>query len=237
MNLMPGPDAPLFLHILANAVLVAHIAGGTLGIIAGGIAMFARKGGRLHQRSGTVFFAAMLVMAGIAAVVSPLLSEGRWTNTTAAVFTLYLIASGWMTVRRKGEVGRFERAAVAVPLGIAAMGLALVPFGAATGRLEGFATVYMFAAVSALAAACDLRMIRRGAIAGTDRLARHLWRMSAALFVATGSFFFGQADKLPQVLRDSLIPTVLGLAPLVLMAFWLLRVRFPRGLRPRPAAS
>lgn len=224
-----GPEAPWFLHVLAAAALVLHIGGGTLGMISGGVAMFAPKGGRMHRLSGTVFFVAMLSMAGVAAIVAPMLPEARWTNTTAAVFTLYLVATAWATVRRRpGQVGRFERAVVVVPLAIAAMGLALVPYAASTGQMDGFATVYMFAVICALAAAVDLRMIRRGGIAGKDRVVRHLWRMGAALFVATGSFFFGQADNIPTVIRATVLPTVLGVAPLVLMAFWWIRTRLPR---------
>lgn len=78
-------------------------------------------------------------------------------------------------------------------------------------------------------------MIRRGGIAGTDRVVRHLWRMGAALFVASGSFFFGQQDRIPHAIRESFVPTVVGLAPLALMAFWWTRMRMPRGLRPRLA--
>jgi uncharacterized membrane protein len=236
MILQFGPEAPWILHFLAAAALVLHIGGGTMGMISGGVAMFARKGGRLHRVAGTVFFVSMLFMTGIAAIVAPMLPEARWTNTTAAVFTLYLVVTAWATVRRRaGEIGRFERAVVAVPLGIAAMGLALVPYGAARGQMDSFGTVYIFAVICALAAAFDLRMIRRGGIAGTDRVVRHLWRMGAALFVATGSFFFGQADNIPAAIRETAIPTVLGVAPLVLMAFWWIRTRLPR--RPRFATS
>lgn len=231
-----GPEAPWYLHALATAALVLHIGGGTMAMMAGGVAMFARKGGRLHGLSGTVFFVAMLAMTGVAAIVAPMLPEARWTNTTAAIFTLYLVVSGWMTMRRRPRaVGRVERLAVVVPLGIAAMGLALVPYGAQTGRMDGFATVYIFAVISALAAAFDLKMIRQGGITGADRLVRHLWRMGAALFVATGSFFFGQADNIPGAIRETFVPTVLGVAPLALMAFWWIRTRLPR--RPRLATS
>ena len=233
-----GPEAPFLLHALAGTALALHIGGGTVAIASGGVAILARRGGRLHRRAGTVFFAAMLAMAGVAAIVAPMLPEARWTNTTAAVFALYLVATGWMTVRRRpGAVGRFERIAVVVPLGIAAMGLALVPYGLITGRADGFMTVYIFAAVAALAAAMDLRTIRNGGLTGTARVARHLWRMGLALFIATGSFFFGQADELPAAIRATPLPAVLGLAPLALMAFWLIRVRLPRAMRLAPGRS
>lgn len=238
MNLEFGPDAPFLLRAVAGAALVGHIAGGTVGMMSGAVAMFAPKGGRLHRVAGTTFFVSMLAMAGIAAVVAPMLDEARWTNTTAAVFTLYLVVTAWGTVRRRsGAVGRFERVTVVVPLGIAGLGGFLALAGASVPRPEDFTVVYIFAAISTAAAVADLSVIRRGGLRGVPRVARHLWRMSAALFVATGSFFFGQADVLPAALRATLIPTVLGLAPLALMAFWLVRVRLPRHLRLRAASA
>jgi uncharacterized membrane protein len=232
MTLQASPDAPWILHLGAALLLALHIGGGATGILSGFTAMFARKGGRLHRVAGTVFFVAMLTMAGVAAVVAPMLPDARWTNTTAAVFTLYLVATAWATVRRPaGATGAFERAVVAVPLGIAAMGLVLLAYGLSAGRADGFATVYMFAVISGLAATSDLKMIRRGGILGRNRTVRHLWRMGAALFVATGSFFFGQQDRIPAAVLATPIPSILGVAPLVLMAFWWVRTRLP--LRPK----
>lgn len=219
-------DAPWIAHAAAAAALVLHIGGGGVAIVAGYGAMAARKGGRLHRLSGNVFFAAMLAMAGVAAIVAPMLPVEQWVNTPAAVFALYLTLSAWLTVRRRpGESGRAEAALVALPVGIAAVGLYLAVRSGGSGV---YGPVYAFAVIGTLAAGRDLVMLRRGGIAGVDRTARHLWRMSAAFFIATGSFFFGQADVLPAAVRQSAIPMVLGLAPLALMAFWLVRVRIPR---------
>lgn len=234
MNLEFGSDAPFLLRAAASTALIAHIGGGDLGMMSGAVAMFAPKGGRWHTIAGTVFFVSMLTMAGIAAIVAPMLDEDRWTNTTAAVFTLYLITTAWATVRRRpGTLGRFERAIIIVPVGILLMGLVLAMVGSRAPRPEDFTTVYVFAVISALSAIADLTVIRRGGLRGAPRVARHLWRMGAALFVATGSFFFGQADLLPQAFRATGMPTFLGLAPLVLMAFWIVRVRLPRRLFPQ----
>jgi hypothetical protein len=74
----------------------------------------------------------------------------------------------------------------------------------------------------------DLRFIVRGTLSASQRIARHLWRMCFAFFIATGSFFLGQQDVLPQALRGSPILLVLAFAPFALMLFWLARVRFSR---------
>jgi hypothetical protein len=87
---------------------------------------------------------------------------------------------------------------------------------------------FLFGVVGLLASAGDLRMIRSGALRGVPRLARHLWRMSFALFVAAMSFFIGQAKVIPKPIR---IPGLLALpvlAVLVTMLYWLWRVRAKR---------
>jgi hypothetical protein len=86
----------------------------------------------------------------------------------------------------------------------------------------------------------DLKFIIRGKLSATQRISRHLWRMCFAFFVATGSFFFGQQDVLPQAVRGSPILVVLALAPIALTLFWLVWVRFSKiisGLKPLDAVS
>lgn len=233
-NLEIAADAPWIAHAAAAAALALHIGGGSVAIASGYVSIFAKKGQRLHRLSGNVFFASMLAMAGVGAIVAPMLDEARWTNTTAAVFALYLTLTAWLTVKRRpGETGRAEAALVAVPVSIAALGLY---WAVVTGGSGGYSVVYAFGVIGALAATCDVRMLRAGGIAGVPRTARHLWRMSLAFFVATGSFFFGQPEFQPDWLRATPLPTIIGVGPLALMAFWLIRVRIPRRRKARAAA-
>lgn len=239
-NLQAAADAPWILRAGADALLFAHIAGGAVGMASGATAILVKKGRRVHRVAGTVFTIAMLVMAGVGAAVAPFLDEGQWTNTTAAVFTLYLVVTAWTAgKRRDGEMGRIERTALFVPVGIIAMAVALAFFTAGTGRAGGFTTVYAIAAVGALAAAGDLNLIRQGGLSGASRITRHIWRMSLALFVAMGSFFLGQPDFVPQILKDTGLNLVPPLGTMALLVFWVVRTRFfPRGFRlRRPAAA
>ena len=110
------------------------------------------------------------------------------------------------------------------------------------GEIDGqpAALGFVFGAVATLAVACDLGMIRRGGLAGPARTARHLWRMSLALFVAWGSFA-GQPRAQPEALRGSPWLFLPALGVLALLAFWMIRVRvvpiLRRSVRPRTAAS
>ena len=89
-----------------------------------------------------------------------------------------------------------------------------------------FAT-YMVAAIAAVAAIGDARLVLHGGIAGPARVARHLWRMLTALFLAFGSGFGnGLARLLPGPFHGPpplfLLPMLL---PLGLLIFWMIRVR------------
>jgi hypothetical protein len=80
-------------------------------------------------------------------------------------------------------------------------------------------------------------MIARGGVSGAGRIARHLWRMCTALLIADFSFFLGQQQFFPALLRGSPVLLVPELVVLVLMIFWLIRVRRQAATRwsPRPA--
>lgn len=221
--------------------VIIHVAAGGLGIVSGFAALGFRKGQALHRVAGTVFFAAMLTMAGFAAVLAAL--GGQKLNVIAASFTFYLVATAWAVVRRgAGASGRFEMLALLAVLGVATAGLILGMAAAtsATGLADGdpssgqAATFYfLFAGLGALAAAADLWAIRRGGVSGADRVARHLWRMCLALAIAAGSFFLGQSDEIPAALRGAHL-AIPPLAALAAMVFWLIRIRIPAGWwRPR----
>jgi hypothetical protein len=96
--------------------------------------------------------------------------------------------------------------------------------GVPAGMVFFLGTVYLCAGIG------DLRLIRAGNIAGPRRLARHLWRMCFALFIATGSFFLGQMKFIPEPVRILPLLFALGVGPLFVLIYWMWRVRFRRRL-------
>ena len=98
---------------------------------------------------------------------------------------------------------------------------------------------FFMGSIMLLAGAGDVRMLVRGGVFGAKRIARHLWRMCFGLFIAAGSFFLGPSNRplrllsavgLGQHLSPALFSTplylFLSVLPLVLLIFWLVRVRF-----------
>jgi uncharacterized membrane protein len=233
-----SPDAPLLVKLAADSALALHIGGGITAVVAGGAALVVRKGGRLHRLTGDLFMVGMLIAMTIAAITAPMLPQTA--NVPGAVLAIYLITTAWVTVRRApNAVGVFEVGAfLAVTAATVALGLfAWIGANSPHGLIDGvpYQAALGIGVFAALAAGLDLRVILQGGVAGSQRLARHLWRMCFALFFATASFFIGQPQVFPAPLRGSPILILLGVAPLLARIYWLVRVR-PRA-RHRPVAA
>ena len=239
MILQVSPDAPAWIHAGASAILYLHIAGGFASLASGAVALLSRKGERLHRAAGTVFFASMLLVAVIGGVVAPFLPQR--IASIAGALAFYLVASAWLTVRRpEGRAGRTEVAALVFALGVAAGGFILGRMAQLSpgGELEGlpYQPAYVFAALAALGAAFDVKVVLAGGISGRRRIARHVWRMCVALLIATLSFT-GQPRAFPPEWRGSpwlFAPIVVVLA---LSIFWLVRARFTRAFEPAAAEA
>lgn len=234
-----GADSWWLVRVGAFILLSAHIAGGTVGLLSGATALVVRKGRRLHALAGKTFVIAMIVMTSIGAIVAPFLvtahGDPKYFDSLVAWFAWYLVLTGWLTVERKaGTIGRSERllCLFVVLLTSAAVAVALRAADSPTGQLGGFsAGAYGVAAtIFAVAALLDLKVIVAGGITGSPRIARHLWRMCLALFIAALSFFVGQQRVMPQFVQGSPLLPIPPLAVLVIMVFWLLKLRFSKAL-------
>ena len=116
-----------------------------------------------------------------------------------------------------------------------AVGLLGFTFGVQglSGDASGIAPMgFIFGAVALLAAAGDARVLLGRSLPWSQRIARHLWRMCLALWIATVSFFLGQSDEFPEALRIMPLLCTPVLLVLLLMFYWLVRVLF-RQWRPQ----
>jgi uncharacterized membrane protein len=213
-------------------LLPLHIVAGALGILSGAVALYAVKGAVLHRRSGKIFVCAMLVMSVSGAILAAL--GPNWATVLQAALTFYLVTTGLTTVWRRPQESQWLDVAamlVAFAIGITHVVFGLEALTSATGRKFGYPPplFFVFGPLALVAAIGDLRMIRAGGLHGFRRLARHLWRMCVALFIATASFFLGQAKVIPPPLRIAPLLAVLALFPLAVMLYWLVQLRRRNG--------
>ncbi len=216
---------------MRTPLLVLHIVSGTLAMLSGFAAMALRKGSPRHALAGDVFVTAMLTLAASGAALAEMKHE--MSNFLGGLFTGYLVATAWMTARRSEKqwrIGIFDWIGLLVALAVAAIN---VTYGFAaslspTGIKDGYSVgPYAFmGSVALLAIAGDVRMLVRGGVSATQRLGRHLWRMCFAQFIAAASIFMARAELFPVLMQKTGMLYLLSFLPLLVMFFWLVRVRF-----------
>jgi len=230
---------PWWIYAIVIAALAVHIGGGNVAIVAGYGAVSVRKGGHWHRTLGKVFVVAMLAMATVASALAVFIQQR--SNIAAGILAGYLVATAWLTVKpRTRQTIALERAATLVPLGLALLffgwGIEAVRNG---GKLEGYASpfYFVFAGIATLFVLHDAKVMLRGGVAGTQRIARHLWRMCFGLWIAAGSVFLARQQLSPAFLRNTGALYFLTALPLLMMIFWLVRIRFTSAHKPKPMPS
>jgi hypothetical protein len=225
-----------------SPILIVHICAGTLGLLSGTAAMTFRKGSHRHVLAGRVFVASMLTMGVFAVYLA--ITRHQPNNIGGGILTVYLIGTAWLTARRRdGETSRFDWVVFLIPLALGILtwinGVNVVRSGASSQDGVPVGMTFFMGSVMLLAAAGDVRMLVRGGVFGAKRIARHLWRMCFGLFIAAGSFFLGPSNRplrllsavrlgqhLPPALFSTSLYLILTILPLILLIFWLVRVRF-----------
>ena len=216
-------------------LLSIHIIAGLLGLTSGAVALCARKGAKLHRQSGMIFVYSMVALSTSGAGMAALQSQR--VNIIAGVLTFYLVTTALLTVWRPARKHHWMDAGamlIGLMVGIVSVSLGVEASNSATGTIDGYppVIVFIFGAVALLATLGDARMLLARGTQGAHRLARHLWRMCFALWLATSSFFLGQAQLFPEPIRSSGIQALPVLLVFVLMVYYLVRVSFTQW-RPR----
>ena len=231
--------------MIISAISNFHIILGTVSLIAAAVALLTAKGARLHRTAGNIFFVSMLIVSAIGSYIAYIKSDIPFSTALftclLGVFTFYLVATSWITVKRKaGECGFTEISALlfiiataifSLTLGInAAISDSIIEAEIPSMPVEVF---YFFAGLAVFLGIGDVWLIVRGGISRVPRIARHLWRMCMALVIAVGILFMGN----PQVFSIKTQKTTLFSVPilsmpvliiLILMLYWLIKLLFAK---------
>jgi uncharacterized membrane protein len=212
-----------------SPILPIHIAAGGIALVLGAVALSVKKGGTIHRRGGLLFVYAMLVMGTTAAILG---------NVGGGLMAIYFVVTALTTVRPVSPwTRRINVAALVLVAGLASLDIlgGVKAFNSPRGSLNGvpFAMFFFLATIMILAAIGDVRIMRFGLPRGGPRLARHLWRMCFALFIAAGSFF-SIRERVAKIFPQPLTTAPMRMLPILLifgaMFYWLWRVRRRRPL-------
>ena len=202
---------------LLTLVLWIHVALGCLALVAGLAAMYTRKGGKAHRKSGQVF---ALTMAIVVVTAVPLaLESGNMFLLFVSGFSGYFVWTGVRALRHKPG-----HDAPAWPdwLGTGGMllvGLALLGWsGWMWGERPVAPVALAFGGLGIVLTGCDLRDLLTPASDPRAWFYTHLSRMLGGYIAAVTAFATTTLTMLPPLVRW-LGPTVVGVAGIV----WLTR--------------
>jgi len=214
-----------------------HVSTAAVSLLSGFLAMGLRKGSGWHAAAGNIFVVSMLCMSSSAAFMAAFMKPVA-VNVLAGLLTFYLTATAWWAARRRdGATGIFDAAALLFILAVGAGGMmvGLAAANSPTGRIHQApaAAYFVFASLALLCAVSDVRMLMRGGVVGAKRIARHLWRISFALLIATLSFYPGQAKLFPKSVRASSLMYLPHMFLVGSMLYWIYRVSIRRRIAIR----
>jgi hypothetical protein len=197
---------------LFNALLVYHIAGGSIGLLTGSIVMMLKKGDKNHVRLGNIYFYSLLLSAIVSFPMSFL--HSNWFLFIVGVFTSYMLLTG------KSYLDKRASAAVKVTDWILAGTMLL--FGLCflgIGLLNVFKGVY-FGIVLIVFGGISLSFVLQDWANFTGRarvknfwLTTHLQRMIGSYIASATAFIVVNNHVIPGVIAW-LLPTIV-LTPLI----------------------
>jgi hypothetical protein len=161
-------------------------------------------------------------------------------NVFGGVLVFYLVATAWITARREeGKTGIVDVIGLLIALAIAALaaiyGIEAAQSPTGTKGRSQASDFVVPVVVATLAAIGDARILLHGGLRGAQRIARHLWRMCFALFIASAAIFVARPQLFPAFLSKThilfVILFVIGILPLILMVFWLPRVLLTKAFK------
>jgi uncharacterized membrane protein len=206
-------------------ILPIHIVAGMLALAFGYVALFAPKGAPLHRMVGMFFVYAMVVMSLTGAYRAVMTSSN--SSIAAGLLTFYFVTTGMLTVRRAATPRALHVIGIVIAVAVGLFAFVVARDSAMRGRPEA-APMFIFGAMAMLGVIGDVRMLRSGGMRGSRKIARHLWRMCFAMWVAAASFFWGPPGRVPEIINIPALLPIPVLTPVVVMLYWLIRIRIKK---------
>jgi uncharacterized membrane protein len=208
-------------------LMMIHVLAGTIAVLSGASALVAQKGQTLHRAAGNLFFFSMSVSAIAGSIVA--IQTPTMITFIAGLLTFYLVLTSWLTVKTHSQnslmfsILNLLFAGLIAYLGITS---GLTALEKPNSLLDGYSAgpYFFFGGLAIFCLILDGIMIWRRGHSGAHRIARHLWRMCLALYIAMGSLFTGPgAQVFPESLQGSWILSLPENIVALLMLFWLAR--------------
>ena len=216
------------LTVVFNVILVLHAAGGAVALVAGPVAMRARKGQARHRAAGRTYALAM-AFTTLSALYLALTTRNLFL-LVIAVFSFFLVFTGWRALSQKrlheGYGARwFDWLVAGLTLAFSA---GLLAAGSGKG---GDVTALFFGVVGSVLALREMRLLT-GRVQPGDWVVRHMIGMSGAYIATVSAFAVVTLTFLPTAVAF-IGPTLIG-TPIIAWVATRLTIALRQGRSRQP---
>jgi len=198
------------MNSIVQILLIIHAVTGGIALISGLFAIFAKKGQKLHLKSGLIYYWSMMLVVITGLIVGAY--KGNLFISTIAVFSFYMVFTGRRILGSKKALNLawidWFFTSLAISIGMLMLGLGIYLFtqngfqGAAPMLLVfGFFLLWMGLE--------DFKLMKKGAIEKGQFLLKHISRMGGSYIATSTAFLVVNIDFHPQWIVW-LLPTVIG---------------------------
>lgn len=187
LNLIQPPNqehraisfAPLLVTYWFSVELLLgiHIIGGSIALLSAAAAVVTKKGGKQHRRFGKWYTAGMLCIF-LTAVPLALLTNNVFLFLIA-LFSFYLVFSGFRFARNKSGVPHVQDWIAVTTILLSGVGMAALSFMLLRQGNSQWVTLIVFSLIAGGLGISDVMTLRNRNATGKQRIARHLTNMLA----------------------------------------------------------
>jgi len=211
------------METFATYLIYIHATLGSIAFIAGFIAIIAKKGNKLHKKSGIIFYYTMLFSAISALVIAVLPKHENAFLFTIGLFSSYFIITGYRALRfKKANPALLLDKIISVLMiltGIVMIGYPLL----FTGKLN--TVLAIFGTVGILFATRDLLLFKNPKKLRKAWLKLHIGKMLGGYISAVTAFIV--VNQFIPGIAGWLVPSVFGVAYMNYW-FWKLNKKVPK---------
>ncbi len=202
---------------IAQILIYLHASFGGIALLAGAVALSAKKGRRVHKKAGKLFFVTMLISAAMALVIATMPGHHSPFLFSIGVFSSYFLVSGFRSLNfRKKEFSVQTDRWIAWLILITGISMMLYPI-VFLGKVN--IVLLVFGAFGVAFGARDLRLLRDLPKLRKSWLKLHLGKMTGG-YIAAVTAFFVVNNVLPGI-WNWFVPTIVGT---VFISFWIRKV-------------
>lgn len=168
-------------------ILVVHAPLGFLALLAGAIALVAKKGSKIHKKAGMGFFSTMLVSSITALTISILPNHRNPFLFSIGLFSIYFLISGYRSIKfKRTNPSLLGDRLIAYCICLTGLSMVLFP---AVVYLKFNVVLSVFGIVGLVFGIRDLRLFKEPNRLKRSWLKLHLGKMTGGYIAAVSAFF------------------------------------------------